>query len=32
MSRMIDIEWNESEWFVGWLKLARNEGTKKVIE
>lgn len=32
MSRVLNIDWNESEWFVEWLELARNEeGNKKVI-
>ena len=32
MSGVMNKDWNDSEWFVEWLKLARSdEGNKKVI-
>lgn len=29
--RVLDIDWNDSEWFVEWLTLARQEGNNQKV-
>jgi hypothetical protein len=29
-SRVMNKEWNNSDWFEEWLELARNKGNKKI--